>query len=227
MDSGYVYDDEYIRRKRELRAKRKRKKRRLRRIKIFVRFLLLFLIVALVVVTAVFVAKKVLRKSAVEKAESVEVPDWIDVQFLDKGNPSRSGELLDGINDIVVHYVGNPGTTAQQNHDYYNNMQSNVSSHFVIGLDGEIIQCIPLNEKSAASNDRNHDTISIEVCHPDEDGQFTDASYKSLVKLVDWLMKEFHLTKDHVIRHYDVTGKECPRFYVRNPEAWENFLNDL
>ena len=42
-----------------------------------------------------------------------------------------------------------------------------MSAHFLIGLEGEIIQCIPLNEKSSATNDRNRDTISIEVCHPD------------------------------------------------------------
>ena len=42
-----------------------------------------------------------------------------------------------------------------------------------------------------------------------------------------WLQEEFHLDNSQVIRHYDVTGKECPLYYVRNPEAWEQFLTDL
>ena len=46
-----------------------------------------------------------------------------------------------------------------------------------MGLDGEVIQCIPSEEKSSATNDRNLDTLSIEVCHPDATGQFTQASY--------------------------------------------------
>ena len=79
--------------------------------------------------------------------------------------------------------------------------QSNVSSHFVVGIEGEIIQCIPLNEMSAASNWRNNDTISIETCHPDSTGKFTNKTYKSLVRLVAWLEDKCGLTEKHVIRH--------------------------
>ena len=148
-------------------------------------------------------------------------------ELIDQGNPSRSGVILEGINDIVVHYVGNPRTTAQQNRDFYNQQDSDVCSHFVVGMDGEIIMCVPLTEKSASSNDRNKDTISIEVCHPDTTGEFTDESYQSLIKLVNWLRSTFNLSTDHVIRHYEVTGKECPMYYVRNPEKWDQFKEDL
>ena len=47
------------------------------------------------------------------------------------------------------------------------------------------------------------------------------------MRLVRWLMEEYHLDADQVIRHYDVTGKECPLYYVRNPQAWDDFLSDL
>ena len=163
----------------------------------------------------------------VSRMESISVPDWIDVQYIPAGNPSRSGERLEAIRDIVVHYVGNPGTTAQGNHDFYCHEDSVVCSHFVVGLEGEIIQCLPLNEKSAASNHRNKDTISIEVCHPDDTGQFSDVTYDSLVRLVAWLADTCHLDTEHVIRHYDVTGKECPRYYVRNEDAWIQFKEDI
>lgn len=158
---------------------------------------------------------------------SAEIPDWIDVQLIPVDGVSRDGEPLGGFNDIVVHYVGNPATTAQQNHDFYCNPESEVSSHFIVGLDGEIIQCVPLNEMAYASNWRNRDTISIEVCHPDESGKYSAATYKSLVRLVSWLMHAGNLNTDHIIRHYDITGKECPLYYVNNEEAWIQFKKDV
>ena len=155
-----------------------------------------------------------------------KIPEWIDVQLVGRGNPSRTGKRLQGPADIVVHYVGNPQTTAQQNRNYFNNRNSDVSSHFLVGLDGEIIMCIPLSERSAATGSRNVDTISIEVCHPDETGEFTEASYASLVRLTAWLMNLTGLDETHVIRHYDVTGKECPLWFVTHPEAFDRFRAD-
>ena len=154
-------------------------------------------------------------------------PRWVDKQIIEINGAGRRGEKLEAVNDIVIHYVGNPGTTAQQNRDYYDQPDTPVSSHFVIGLDGEAIQCVPLTEKSSATNERNRDTISIEVCHPDETGQFTQASYDSLVRLTAWLCDEFGLDRGDVIRHYDVTGKLCPLYFVEHPEAWEQFLQDV
>ena len=156
-----------------------------------------------------------------------EVPSWVDVQLVRVNGSGRRGEPIEKVHDIAIHYVGNPGTTAQQNRDFYNNPDTQVSSHFLIGLDGEIIQCVPLDEKSSATNERNRDTISIEVCHPDADGVFTDASYQSLVKLTAWLCDNFHLSRDRVIRHYDVTGKLCPLHFVEDEGAWEQFLADV
>ena len=101
------------------------------------------------------------------------------------------------------------------------------SRHFIIGIDGKIIQCIPLNEIAYCSNSRNDDTISIECCHPDQSGQFSDATYQSLVKLVRYLADGYGLSSDDVIRHYDVTGKLCPYYYATNPEAWEAFKKDV
>ena len=96
-----------------------------------------------------------------------------------------------------------------------------------MGLDGEIIQCVPLDEIAYCSSQRNVDTISIECCHPDAEGKFNEATYQSLLKLTRWLMDTYDLTTEQVIRHYDVTGKECPLYYVRHPDAWQQFLTDL
>lgn len=155
------------------------------------------------------------------------VPAWIDSQILPRESTSRTGLKLGQVRDIAIHYVGNPGTTAQQNRDFFSQPSTDVNSHFVVGLDGEVIQCIPLDEKSSATNDRNIDTISIEVCHPDETGQFTQASYDSLVKLTAWLCDHEHIGRDRVIRHYDVTGKLCPLYFVEHEDAWEQFKQDV
>ena len=96
----------------------------------------------------------------------------IDVQLLDVNPYSRPGTQSSGITGIVIHYTANPGSSAQDNRDYFNGLQDShetqVSSNFVVGLDGEIIQCVPTWEVAYASNDRNYDSVSIEVCHPDE-----------------------------------------------------------
>ncbi len=162
-----------------------------------------------------------------QRLNSTPIPDWITEEYIRFGGPSRRGTPLSEFNAVVVHYVGNPDTTAQQNRNYFDNPDSEVSAHFVVGLDGEVIQCLPLGEVSAASNHRNRDTVSIEVCHPDDSGQFTDATYQSLVRLTAWLLDIGGLPRNAVIRHYDVTGKECPRYFVRNPDAWDTFCADV
>lgn len=148
----------------------------------------------------------------------------IDAQLLTPNEYSRPETKIDSVQGIVIHYVGNPGTTAQNNRDYFEGLSkthtTSASSHFVVGLKGEIIQCIPLNEVAYCSNQRNNDTISIEVCHPDETGKFKKASYQSVVELTAYLCKMFNLDVDDVIRHYDVTGKRCPLYYVDRETAW-------
>ena len=151
----------------------------------------------------------------------------MDVQLIHVDGTSRRGEKLEDLRNIVIHYVANPGSTALQNRNWYANPDSEVSSHFLVGLDGEVIQCLPLDEISSASNHRNSDTISIEVCHPDESGAFTSESYASLVRLTAWLLDTTGLTPSDVIRHYDITGKDCPRYFVRNEDRWQAFLIDL
>lgn len=189
------------------------------------RFILLILILA--AVCAAFLLKNRTESWRILLLEGVECLDWIDEQLIHVDGKSRRGVKLEDLNNIVIHYVGNPGTTAQQNRNYFDSPSSEVRSHFIVGLDGEIIQCIPLTEKSSASNQRNRDTISIEICHPDETGKFTEASYRALVKLTAWLCKTCHLNSADVIRHYDITGKQCPKYYVDYPDEWQAFLKDV
>lgn len=157
-------------------------------------------------------------------------PD-IDVELLTVNPYSRPGTEANKITGIVIHYTANPGSSAMENRDYFESLkdthENKVSSNFVVGLDGEIVQCVPTWEVAYASNSRNSDTVSIECCHPDETGEFNDATYRSMVQLTAWLCLKFGLDENDVIRHYDVTGKNCPKYFVENEEAWKAFREDI
>lgn len=170
-----------------------------------------------------------LKKTTADKAakEGINIKE----DLLEVNSFSRPATPLKSVNNIVVHYVANPGSTAQDNRNYFNGLavsgQTYASSHYIIGLEGEVIQCIPLNEIAYCSNNRNDDTVSIEVCHPDEDGKFTNDSYNTLVKLCAWLCSAYELKPEDIIRHYDITGKICPKYFVDNPDEWKKFKKDV
>lgn len=165
--------------------------------------------------------------------EDIPVPDYVKRDYLTVNEYSRPGKPLEHIRGVVIHYVGNPGTTAQANRNYFQSLSTGAeevyaSSHFLVGLEGEVLQAVPLTEIAYASNTRNDDTVAVEICHPDETGEFAPASYDRAVELTAWLCQTFDLNPERdVIRHYDITGKECPRYYVDQPQAWETFLRDV
>jgi N-acetylmuramoyl-L-alanine amidase len=165
------------------------------------------------------------------KKEKIVKPDWIKEDYVVVNEYSRPGKKLEAVNAVVIHYTGNPGTTAEQHRRYYGGLaitkEASVSSNFVVGIEGEVIECVPMDEVAYASNNRNSDTISIEVCHKDKTGKFTDASYESVVKLTAYLCEKFDLDEDQIIRHYDVTGKKCPKYFVDHEDAWLQLKQDV
>lgn len=220
------------RRYEERRRKRRKRLRRQRRICIFLMVCVPLLLIGIVWGVVHWVkgvtAEEPVMAYDVKYIE--QAPDY-QVELLDINEYSRPGMALSVVNGIVIHYTANPGTTAEQNRSYFENLKDTgetyASSHFVIGMEGEIVQCIPCNEIAYASNERNGDTISIECCIPDETGKFTDATYQSLIELTTWLMGRYDLGTDDVIRHYDVTGKACPKYYVENEDEWVAFKEEL
>ncbi len=143
---------------------------------------------------------------------------------------------------ILVHYVGNPGSSAAGNRNWFEGGAggAHTSAHYVIGLNGEIMKLVPENECAAhagiaydkkyteTAKTNNSTYIGIEVCHPDATGKYNSASYKSLIELCADICKRygFDPLKD-VKRHYDVTGKMCPLYYVNNPKDWDTLRNDI
>lgn len=166
---------------------------------------------------------------------SIETPSWITQDLIRKNIFSRPDVSMKQVNNIVLHYVANPGTGAKANRNYFDGLAdqdpagsgTSSSSHFIVGLEGEIIQCIPVREMAYANAPRNNDTVSIEICHPDESGRFNEETYDSVVKLTAWLCLELELTPDDVLRHYDINGKICPKFFVDDENAWKQFLKDV
>ena len=157
-------------------------------------------------------------------------PDWQE-NFLTPNEYSRPGDPLEQVNSIFVHYTANPGTSAAQNRSYFEQQKDvherSVSAHFIIGYEGEIIQCIPLDEIAYAVQTRNEDSISIECCFLAEDGSFTKETYDSLIELLAWLTDSYDLTPDDILRHYDCGGKKCPLYYTENPQEWEQLKADV
>ena len=152
----------------------------------------------------------------------------ISEEFLTVNKYSRPGLALSSTPQyIVIHYTANPSSTARQNRNYFENLKDTgetfASAQFVIGLEGEIIQCVPCNEMAYCSNSLNDVCISIEMCHPDDTGNFNDATYNNCVYLVAKLMNYYDMDMEQLIRHYDVTGKNCPKYFVEHEDRWEVF----
>lgn len=147
--------------------------------------------------------------------------------------------LKDGY--IVIHYVGGTGS-AKENCKYFAEGNKNASAHFFIDHNGDIYQSVEVKDSAWHCGSqtgykhpkcRNTNSIGIELCcrttgdksKADSNWYFEDATVESAIELVKELMKEYNIPADHVIRHYDVTGKICPAPYVFNTgkHTWAQF----
>lgn len=151
--------------------------------------------------------------------------------FLSVNEYSRPAEKLRKVNNIFVHYTANPATSAAQNRSYFENLsethETSASAHFIIGYEGELVQCIPLEEIAYAVAGRNEDSISIECCYLEENGEFTKETYETLVHFAARLLEKYGLEASDLRRHYDEGGKSCPKYYVENEEEWWAFVRDV
>lgn len=156
----------------------------------------------------------------------------VNKMLLTPNKYSRPQTPLKMVTKIAVHYVGNAGSSAKGNRNYFESLKTGqgtyASTHYIIGLDGEIIQCVPENEIAYCTNSANSYSISIENCHPKSDGKFTEATRQSLKELCADLCERYNLDPEKdIIRHYDVTGKKCPLYWVTNPNDYIKFKNEV
>lgn len=147
---------------------------------------------------------------------------------------------------LVIHYVG-ALNDAIANCEFFAEGNKGRSAHYFINYNGEIYQSI--EDKNIAwhcgsshyvhKECRNENSLSIEMCvrkknterldANDADWYFEDETVDSVVHLTRYLMEKYNIPINHVIRHYDVSGKICPNPYVFNTSGhtWQEFLERL
>jgi len=164
---------------------------------------------------------------------------------------SRPGGKLSGVKAVVVHWVANPGSTAIQNRNYFESLKNQpdtnpnlryASAHFVVGIGGEIVQCVPCDEMAyhvgaksytQEARDRlgsypNNCTIGIELCHPTADGKFCHETLLAATELCALLCIQFGIDPIlDVWTHYGITGKNCPKWFIDHPEKFDSFKRDI
>jgi N-acetylmuramoyl-L-alanine amidase CwlA len=212
--------------------------RRRRRRKVIILRIIVFSIFALILAGIVFGLVSLFRTFFMhEKLGTLSSAGDVEVlnRMLEKSEYSRNGVRISerGIKGIVIHAVDNPGISAMEQRNYYNSLgttrSNHLSSHFVVDLDGKIVQCIPVNEQALANGARNGDTLAIDFCYPDETGEPGMFTRSSLVKLTAVLVKRLGLTADGILRHSDITsvdGIDCPKFF-QNEDEWRKFKEDV
>jgi len=144
---------------------------------------------------------------------------------------------------LVIHYVGALGD-AMQNAAYYGTTPGiKASAHYFVGHaeDGADIwgsvpedcvasHCGRTDNKYKHPTCRNANSIGIEMCchqRPDGTWYFDPETVDRTVELARDIMARYSIDADHVLRHYDVTGKICPAPFVNNETAWEQFKERL
>lgn len=154
-------------------------------------------------------------------------------------NPSnyRKGREFP-INWICLHFTANNGDTAQNNADYFACEVVKASAHYFVDPNG-VVQSVKDSDTAwhcgrerggSYYNDcRNANSIGIEMCSVIRNGVYVipEETMKRAAKLTRELMAKYHVPVSRVCRHYDVTHKECPEPWVRNPKQWEKFLEML
>lgn len=143
---------------------------------------------------------------------------------------------------IVIHYTANDGDTAENNGKYFARNKVGASAHYFVDSDS-ITQSVPDNyvawsvggNKYNNAGGRlygkctNNNSISIELCDDVKNG-VVYPSAKTIQKALDLtvlLMKKYNVPKENVIRHYDVNGKPCPKYWMEDGKWKSEFWSKI
>lgn len=140
---------------------------------------------------------------------------------------------------IVLHFTANNGDTAQNNADFFARESGlRASAHYFVDPNG-VVQSVKDSDTAwhcgrerggSYYNDcRNANSIGIEMCSVIRNGVYVipEETMKRAAKLTRELMEKYHIPVSRVCRHYDVTHKNCPEPWVRNPQLWQKFKDML
>ena len=159
----------------------------------------------------------------------------MQIKTANRENFTAKQRKLSDIAYLVVHYTGNRGDTAKNNADYFAREVTGTSAHYFVD-ENEVWQSVPENHAAWHCGTkgtyyhpacRNANSIGVEVCMLDKQGRVRQASVDRAAALVRELMRKHGIPADRVVRHYDVTHKDCPAPMVSDPALWQAFQNKL
>lgn len=166
----------------------------------------------------------------------------IKIKTANRNNYGGKRNIAD-IKYIVIHYTSNDGDTDEGNGNYFANNIVGASAHYFVD-DDSITRSVPDDYIAWAVGGSkykytkggtfygkctNANSISIELCDTKKNGvyDFTETTMKNAADLVKLLMEKYTVPVERVIRHYDVTGKVCPKPFVDDEKAWKEFKERL
>jgi N-acetylmuramoyl-L-alanine amidase CwlA len=159
----------------------------------------------------------------------------MQIKTANRENFTAKQRKLSDIAYLVLHYTGNRGDTAKNNADYFAREVTGTSAHYFVD-ENEVCQSVPENHAAWHCGTkgtyyhpacRNANSIGVEVCMLDKHGKLRQGSVDRAAALVRELMQRYGIPADRVVRHYDVTHKDCPAPMVQNPALWQAFKTKL
>lgn len=150
-------------------------------------------------------------------------------------NFQNSNRKKTDIKYIVIHYTGNYGDTAKDNAVFFAREKVGVSAHYFVDennvyqsvKDEDIAWHCGTTGKYYHTYCRNKNSIGIEICMLDKNSNLRLNSINRAIQLTKYLMDKYNVDISHVLRHYDVTHKNCPKPFVDNPVLWTSFKTAL
>ena len=135
---------------------------------------------------------------------------------------------------IVIHYTSNQGDTAKNNADYFAREKVGASAHYFCD-ENEIWQSVKDTDTAwhcgaktyKHPECRNSNSIGIEICMNDKNGNVRQGSIDTAAELARYLMKRYGILLANVVMHNQVTGKNCPAPMVSDPALWDAFKKSL
>ena len=141
---------------------------------------------------------------------------------------------------IVIHYTGNKGDTAFNNVKYFAKNYVKASAHFFVD-ENSVYTSVPADDTAWHCGGglqgtgghqwyglcTNSNSIGIEMCLLDKNGKVKQGTVTRCITLVKYLMEKYQIPSQNVVRHYDVTGKNCPMPFVNDSDKWQKFKKEL
>ena len=136
----------------------------------------------------------------------------IEKNYSPNFNPKKRS--IKNIKFIIIHYTGM--INEKEAISRLTNIQSKVSSHYLIKTNGQIIRLVPDlyvawhagKSKWKKYQSLNDNSIGIEISNPGHDFGYKKFNRKqifSLIKLLTILIKKFKINKKNILGHSDIS----------------------